>query len=497
MVRLELFDLIQSMTMSEKRYFKVYSSKHVIGGKNDYVQLFDAIDKMSDYDEDALLSKKFVKNLSAEKNYLYKLVLKSLNAFHQGVNPKTKIYNLLQSIEVLYHKGLYSQAEKLCQKARKIAVENELFSHQLSINEILIELLSKQFKYAEVIDQLDSVKEVKSQMDNFEKIQYHTMHAYLEQWDKGYARTMSDQETLKGFIENKEVNSKKYPKSKRAELYRLGLNLTYAFFINDTKKMIALSLEMNALYEDNIHLITYSTIGYVSSLFNTANAYVKTNQFEKALEVIEKLEDCKDDYGIASSHNIGARIFFYCFLVRMDVYLKQDEFQACEAIMESTKSDFQRFEKFIGKPHLYESYFLMSKFYFVIGEYRNALKYSNFVINDNSFKVRKDLLSVVRLLNLLVHYELHNDFTLEYLNKNTFNYFKSKNRLYKVENELIKFISGRNKDANNVILKEDLIQLQEAMKSFKNDLHEKTPFNYFDFEYWAISKLTKKALKDF
>jgi hypothetical protein len=35
------------------------------------------------------------------------------------------------------------------------------------------------------------------------------------------------------------------------------------------------------------------------------------------------------------------------------------------------------------------------------------------------------------------------------------------------------------------------------MKEFKNDPHEKIPFNYFDFEYWAISKLTKKALKDF
>jgi len=148
--------------MSEKRYFKVYSSKHVIGDKNEYVQLFDAIDKMAEYDEELLLDKKFVKNLSAEKNYLYKLVLKSLNAFHQGVNPKTKIYNLLQSIEVLYHKGLYSQAEKLCQKAMKIAVENELFSHQLSINEILIELLSKQFKYANVIVQLDAVKEGES-----------------------------------------------------------------------------------------------------------------------------------------------------------------------------------------------------------------------------------------------------------------------------------------------------------------------------------------------
>ena len=94
MVKYALFELVQSMTMSEKRYFKIYSSKHVIGQSNDYVLLFDFIDKSIYYEEDELLRQSFVKNLSAEKNYLYNLVLKSLNAFHASLNSKTKIYQL-------------------------------------------------------------------------------------------------------------------------------------------------------------------------------------------------------------------------------------------------------------------------------------------------------------------------------------------------------------------------------------------------------------------
>jgi len=39
----ELFDLIRSLSQSEKRYFKVYASKHVIGKENNYVRLFEAI----------------------------------------------------------------------------------------------------------------------------------------------------------------------------------------------------------------------------------------------------------------------------------------------------------------------------------------------------------------------------------------------------------------------------------------------------------------------
>ena len=75
MSSLLLFDLVKSMTMSEKRYFKINSLKHVIGDSNDYIQLFDAIEKQDVYNEKLLLKYPFVKNLSQEKNYLYRLYL--------------------------------------------------------------------------------------------------------------------------------------------------------------------------------------------------------------------------------------------------------------------------------------------------------------------------------------------------------------------------------------------------------------------------------------
>ena len=77
-------------------------------------------DKQKQYNEKKLNDLSFVKNLSAEKNYLYRLILKSLNAFHSKLNSKNKIYNWLQSVEILYHKGLYQQALKLTKKARRV-----------------------------------------------------------------------------------------------------------------------------------------------------------------------------------------------------------------------------------------------------------------------------------------------------------------------------------------------------------------------------------------
>ncbi len=49
-----LHELIKSLNKSEKRYFKVFSSRHTIGEENSYIKLFDFIDKMDEYDEEEL-----------------------------------------------------------------------------------------------------------------------------------------------------------------------------------------------------------------------------------------------------------------------------------------------------------------------------------------------------------------------------------------------------------------------------------------------------------
>ena len=61
-----LHRLIKSLTKPEKRYFKVFSSRHVIGDQNNYLVLFDAIDRQGEYDE-AKLIKKF-KNVKQSEN---------------------------------------------------------------------------------------------------------------------------------------------------------------------------------------------------------------------------------------------------------------------------------------------------------------------------------------------------------------------------------------------------------------------------------------------
>ena len=81
----DLYDLIHSMSGPEKAYYKRYGYK---GGKksaNDqYLKLFDAVDKQKAYDEPALRKKFSGKSFSAAKNHLYHSVLQSLMDYNAG-----------------------------------------------------------------------------------------------------------------------------------------------------------------------------------------------------------------------------------------------------------------------------------------------------------------------------------------------------------------------------------------------------------------------------
>lgn len=52
-----LFQLIHSLQKGEKRNFKLYVKRNSSNEDLKMIQLFDAIDKMSDYDEVVLLKK--------------------------------------------------------------------------------------------------------------------------------------------------------------------------------------------------------------------------------------------------------------------------------------------------------------------------------------------------------------------------------------------------------------------------------------------------------
>ena len=138
-----LFNLVKSLTKSEKRQFKLYANRLDGNAQAKFLMLFNLLDKMKFYDEAQLLSVDFIKRqqLSNLKAHLYKQILSSLRL---SASTQTKTMELREQLDfatILYNKGLYRQSLKMLYriKSKALNMEDTNLAYQIVEFEKIIE----------------------------------------------------------------------------------------------------------------------------------------------------------------------------------------------------------------------------------------------------------------------------------------------------------------------------------------------------------------------
>lgn len=131
-----LFQLVKSLEKSEKRNFKLYVKRNSAKGALKIIQLFDALDKMNDYNEEALLRKnKSIKKqqLSNIKAHLYRQILASLRLLNNEINIDIQLHEQMDHARILYNKGLYLQSLKALDKIKENAKAHNQLTFLLQV----------------------------------------------------------------------------------------------------------------------------------------------------------------------------------------------------------------------------------------------------------------------------------------------------------------------------------------------------------------------------
>ena len=122
-----LFELIKSLSKSEKRQFNLYVGRLDGNVSAKFFALFKLLDKQKTYNEKQVIDSGIVskQQLSNLKAHLYKQILVSLRLNPAHKNLRIQIREQLDFATVLYQKGLYKQSLKLLDKAKAMALDNE------------------------------------------------------------------------------------------------------------------------------------------------------------------------------------------------------------------------------------------------------------------------------------------------------------------------------------------------------------------------------------
>lgn len=475
----ELFELIKSLSRNEKRYFKLHASMQK-GSKN-YLKLFKAIDSLKVYDELLLKSEyrkeNFVKNFTFNKNYLTRLIFKTLNSYSDEDSIESKLGNIMKRCKIFLDKALIRQYFRTVQQGKKLAEENEMFGYLIEFIEMERQLTPKeQISKKNIHEVYDKKEEVINKILNINLYQRAVSDLFAIQRREGIIRSSSSEKEVDKIL--KQINIRK---SRKPESVTAKERFYFAHFLGSMIKG-----KFQEAY--NFNKKRFALISGNSGIFQK---FIYDNNRESMLSLIESAS-------AAGKHTLAKNLF----KIYKSKFNKKDRFELrseiiCHCIqlaeaLHSGKTLDNNFLlslekvllKYKGKINinLYNLlYYNLSQYYFINDQYLESLRMINILFENRYLKHTPNLEPYTRILNLLIHYELKNYKLLSHLIPATVKYLKGKNRLFKTEKIILHFLkksitgSGRTKD------KLSFTRPEMQIRSLKNDKYEKNAILYFAF----------------
>lgn len=491
----ELFDLIKSLTKSEKRFFKLSSSLQV--GEKNYLKIFDAIDKQKEYNEDAIKSQfkdeTFVQHFPSEKNHLYKLVLKSLRAYHSDNSISSILKEEIKNIEILYKKALFKECNKFLNRAKKMAISNEKFYFWFELlrwEKLLMEEAFEAGKFDKDLDEL--IIEEQYVIDRLRNLaEYEILYSKINYVFRrgGYVRTPDENAMVDEISDHALIKGKNTALSVRAATicyYVKGLCYTTK---RKYKAASASFMRARELMDTNPLIKKDLPERYVRTLNKLLFFQIENHDYDATHQLLSEMEGLGDEPGFGGT-DIQVKIFSSTSLSRLLIFERKGDFLKAVDIIDEIQFEMEKYSGKLNKEQELMFYYTFSYIYFGAGLFNKALHWLNKVLNDNESKLRQDIYSFSRLFNLVIHYELGNLDHLEYIIKSTFRYLHKRQRAYKVETVLIKYLRKIAKSFDqekSMQLFKDL--LVEVKAIFKEDESEKVVLEYFDCIAWINSKI--------
>lgn len=499
-----LYKLIQSLTPPEKRYFKLYASRHVIGDKNKYQLFFDILDKMPEYDEDAVIAKlkneKFSLRFSILKNRLYNIVLKSLDAFHANSSTDAELRRLLHFVEILYKRSLYDQSYKLLSSAKKLAYKyqkNTILIEILNWEKMLIEKDNYEGIDQKAIDAIltEDVRLAKllAVYNEFWNVKSHLFYLLFR---KGKARSAEEINQFKAIIDSTLLNRDEAELFAETKYLYFHIYSAYYFAISDYEQCYTYLVKNIDLIEKEYEQFKEEPNIYVSVLTNTIYVGMQLKKFEESIKYLKKLRNVPGKLVIDSNENLDMRLFNSAYSIELTLHAIRGDFEKGVAIIPKVVEGLNKYGPKMSSVRKASFYFSMAVLYIGAGDLSNALKWVNELLNNINIDESEDIHCFGQILNLIIHVELGNNMLLPYTLKSTSRYLETRNRVYKFESVILEFIANFLRIKEEDSKQEAYRQLIDDLRELKTDPFEETAFEYFDFMSWAESKFSGESFKE-
>ena len=496
-----MFELIKSMSMAEKRYFKIFANRHTIGTQNNYITLFDLIEQMDTFDVVVLahqLEEKNIssKHLSSDKNYLYNLILRGLSAFYAGKTIGLRIKELLHQVEILFERGLYTHCLTLMKKARTQAQKYNLYPLLIEISYWERLALSHLGQIEKVGKVLQQTMEDMAWMDNmhaFMKL-YYEMLALEQKIPE--ARTEEEVAVLDAFMAHPFLEDESIPLSFQAKLHYWRIYAKYYHCVNDREKELSAYEHLLSLMDVNNNYAEEFPDEYVSVYGRILNLkfHINDDAFQNSLTYFrdfpKRIKKAK--------RSVEARVMTMSNSIEISRLIIHRKFHQAKDLLPSIHDILYRFRNRMTRGDQLAFNYLFAYVRLAHGDYKQALGFINIILNEYNYADRPALFAYSEILNLVIHYHLGNYSVIKYKSGSVRRMLKKEGRLHGIETSLLNLfnkLSRGDMKGKEFELKQ-MKSFSEEIRMLLNQKFERKALENFDSLHWLESTINNRTMAE-
>ncbi|HMG68714.1 MAG TPA: hypothetical protein VK588_13540 [Chitinophagaceae bacterium] len=495
-----LFQLIHSLQKSEKRNFKLYIRRS--SGKEDLkiVQLFDAIDKLHEYDEKLLLkkmpsiSKTQLANLKA---HLYKELLASLRLIKTTDSIDMQLHEQLDYARILYNRGLYMQSLKILEKVKELSqayFQDSLLGQAISL-EKKIETLHITRSMKDRPERLtEEAIEVNERRKNITKLSNLALQMYSWYVKYGHARNEIEEKKVKKYFSQNLPTGAMVLTGFYERLYLYQSSCWYGFIRQDFLMYYRYAKKWVDLFHEHPEMIAVEPGHYIKGMHNILNAHFDLRNYKGFAIALHSFEEFASG-PIANQHeNFKVQTFIYLNTAKINQHFMHGTFKEGLTLVPYIEDKLHEYALYFDNHRVLVFNYKIATLYFGSGDYETCIDYIRRIINDN-VDLRYDIQCYARLLHLLAHYELGNFEIMDSLIKSVYRFMTKMETITVIEEEVFKFLRASFKLTRRE-LKPELEKLLQKIKQFEKSRFETRSLAYLDIISWLESKVYDKPMSE-
>ncbi|HMR87632.1 MAG TPA: hypothetical protein PKD51_05735 [Saprospiraceae bacterium] len=497
----QLIQLIHSLTKAEKKSFRLYVNRDNNASDKLFMQLFDYIDSGKKFKEADLLKKipQIKKGqLSNIKANLMKQILVNLRNLHKQEFSDVAIRELLDYSKILQSKGMTKASLDMLEKAKKMAQLNHetLLAYHILDEERKIETQYITGSSTQKAIQLNEMSNlILSKVAIHDKLSNLSLMLYGMYLKYGYVKDKKDFEHVKDYFYQNLPDLKPEKLGFYERIYYYQSFVWYYHMTQDFVNYYKYSQKWVDCFRDFPHLIKEDQILYFKGLHNAMNALYMANKTEKFLQHYATYIEFENQYidQMSESQLSNYRLFKYVHLLNK-IFLIGDYKQGVMEITEIRdvlKSGKHHWD--INREMVFN--YKVACVYFGADDFNNAIEYLNKINNSPIGGLREDIQCFARILTLISHFELGNDFLVSYQIKSVYRFLIKMEDLQSVQKEILSFIR-RTPQMTKYDLVSEFTKLRTKLIKFQKDPYEKRPFLYLDIISWLDSKIEGRRIEE-